>query len=56
MRGDPLAGFTLEPEHYADLTRRLRDRWPAAPFAATLEGGYVPGRLADGVLAHLAAL
>ncbi len=56
MRGDPLAGFTLEPEHYADLTRRLRDRWPGTPFAATLEGGYVPGRLADGALAHLAAI
>ena len=56
MRGDPLAGFTLEPAHYTDLTRRLRERWPAAPFAATLEGGYVPGRLADGVLAHLAAI
>jgi len=56
MRGDPLAGFTLEPEHYADLTRRLRVRWPGLPFAALLEGGYVPGRLADGVLAHLAAI
>ncbi len=56
MKNDPLAGFTLEPEHYADLTRRLRTRWPAAPFAATLEGGYAPSRLADGVLAHLGAL
>jgi len=56
MRGDPLAGFTLEPEHYADLTGRLRTRWPAAPFAATLEGGYAPSRLADGVIAHLAAI
>ena len=28
MRGDPLGGFTLEPEHYADLTRRLRERLP----------------------------
>ena len=56
MRGDPLAGFTLEPEHYADLTRRLRTRWPDAPFAATLEGGYAPNRLADGVIAHLAAI
>jgi acetoin utilization deacetylase AcuC-like enzyme len=56
MKNDPLAGFTLEPEHYADLTRRLRARWPDAPFAATLEGGYAPSRLADGVLAHLGAL
>ena len=28
MPGDPLGGFTLEPEHYADLTRRLRERLP----------------------------
>jgi len=56
MAGDPLAGFTLEPEHYADLTRRLRERWPGAPFAAMLEGGYAPSRLADGVIAHLAAI
>jgi len=56
MRGDPLGGFTLEPGHYADLTGRLRERLPAAPIAGLLEGGYVPSRLADGVLAHLLAL
>src|SRR5919112_2195526 len=28
MRGDPLGGFTPEPEHYAELTRRLRERLP----------------------------
>ncbi len=56
MRGDPLGGFTLEPEHYADLTRRLRERLPDAPLVGLLEGGYVPARLADGVLAHLLAL
>jgi acetoin utilization deacetylase AcuC-like enzyme len=56
MLGDPLGGFTLEPEHYADLTRRLRERLPAAPIVGLLEGGYVPRRLADGVLAHALAL
>jgi acetoin utilization deacetylase AcuC-like enzyme len=56
MLGDPLGGFTLEPEHYADLTRRLRDRHPAVPIVGLLEGGYTPERLADGVLAHVAAL
>jgi acetoin utilization deacetylase AcuC-like enzyme len=56
MLGDPLGGFTLEPEHYADLTRRLRERLPAAPIVGLLEGGYVPSRLADGVLAHTLAL
>jgi acetoin utilization deacetylase AcuC-like enzyme len=56
MLGDPLGGFTLEPPHYADLTRRLRERLPAVPIVGLLEGGYVPSRLAEGVLAHLAAL
>jgi acetoin utilization deacetylase AcuC-like enzyme len=55
MAGDPLGGFTLEPEHYADLTRRLRDRLPTAAFVSLLEGGYAPERMADGVIAHLAA-
>jgi len=56
MAGDPLGGFTLEPEHFADWTTRLRDRLPKVPIVGMLEGGYVPGRLADGVLAHLRAL
>jgi acetoin utilization deacetylase AcuC-like enzyme len=56
MLGDPLGGFTLEPGHYADLTRRLRERLPTVPIAGLLEGGYVPSRLADGVLAHVRAL
>ena len=56
MRGDPLGGFTLEPEHYGDLTRRLRERLAGVPVVGLLEGGYVPGRLADGVLAHALAL
>jgi acetoin utilization deacetylase AcuC-like enzyme len=56
MRGDPLGGFTLEPPHYADLTTRLRERLPDVPIVGMLEGGYVPSRLAEGVLAHVAAL
>jgi acetoin utilization deacetylase AcuC-like enzyme len=56
MAGDPLGGFTLEPGHYRDLTLRLRDRLPDVPVVGLLEGGYVPTRLAEGVLAHLAAL
>lgn len=56
MAGDPLGGFTLEPPDYAELTRRLRDRFPEVPMVAVLEGGYRPGRLADGVLALLAAV
>lgn len=56
MAGDPLGGFTLEPEHYADLTTRLRERLPSAPIVGLLEGGYVPTRLAAGALAHIGAL
>jgi acetoin utilization deacetylase AcuC-like enzyme len=56
MAGDPLGGFTLEPEHYRDLTLRLREQLPSAPLVGMLEGGYVPSRLAEGVLAHVGAL
>lgn len=56
MLGDPLGGFTLEPGDYAELTTRCRERMPRVPIVGLLEGGYVPSRLADGVLAHLGAL
>ena len=56
MRGDPLGGFTLEPEHFADLTLRLRERFEPAPLVGLLEGGYIPARLAEGVAAHVRAL
>lgn len=56
MRADPLGGFTLEPRHYADLTERLRTRFPDVPLVGLLEGGYAPERVADGVAAHVAAL
>ena len=54
MAGDPLAGFTLEPEDYATWVTRWRRL--GAPIASVLEGGYVPQRLAAGVAAHLVAL
>jgi acetoin utilization deacetylase AcuC-like enzyme len=56
MAGDPLGGFTLEPVHYTDLTHRLRERLPSVPIVGLLEGGYVPSRVADGVVAHLRGL
>ena len=56
MRGDPLGGFTLDPEHYGEWVRRLRERSPAAPIVAALEGGYAPDRVALGVEATLRAL
>lgn len=56
MLGDPLGGFTLEPEHYARLTLRLREHMPDIPLVGLLEGGYIPSRLAAGVAAHVLAL
>jgi acetoin utilization deacetylase AcuC-like enzyme len=56
MSGDPLGGFTLEPAHYTDLTTRVRERLPGVPIVGLLEGGYIPARLADGVIAHLRGL
>lgn len=56
MLGDPLGGFTLEPEHYAEWTRRLRERLNDRPIVGLLEGGYIPARLAAGVVAHLGTL
>lgn len=56
MAGDPLGGFTLEPEHYAELTTRLRAAVAPAPVIGVLEGGYIPSRLADGAAAHITAL
>ncbi|MDH3496991.1 MAG: histone deacetylase [Gemmatimonadota bacterium] len=54
MAGDPLAGFTLEPNDYATWVSRWRRL--GAPMASVLEGGYVPTRIAQAALAHLAAL
>lgn len=56
MAGDPLGGFTLEPAHYTDWTRRIRERLPSVPIVGLLEGGYVPSRVADGLAAHLQGL
>lgn len=56
MLDDPLGGFTLEPNHYADLTQRLRHHLPRVPILALLEGGYVPERVADGVAETVGAL
>jgi acetoin utilization deacetylase AcuC-like enzyme len=54
MAGDPLAGFTLEPEDYGTwLTRWKRI---GAPFASVLEGGYVPRRLRQAVAVQVLGL
>jgi acetoin utilization deacetylase AcuC-like enzyme len=56
MLGDPLGGFTLEPDHYAQLTRRLRESLRDQPIVGLMEGGYIPARLAEGAAAHCRAL
>ena len=56
MLGDPLGGFTLEPSHYAELTRRLRESLRDPPIVGLMEGGYIPARLAEGAAAHCRAL
>ena len=56
MKGDPLGGFTLEPEHYATIVTRIRERFRDVPAVGLMEGGYAPERLAAGVVATVKAL
>ena len=56
LAGDPLGGFTLEPEDAATWIHRLRERWPTIPLVGLMEGGYAPARLADGVHATVRAM
>lgn len=59
LRGDPLGGFTLEPEDLAAVTRRLVARanaWCNGRVVSALEGGYNVTRVGEGVAAHLHAL
>jgi acetoin utilization deacetylase AcuC-like enzyme len=59
LRGDPLGGFTLEPEHMARLTTEIVGRaksWCGGRVVSALEGGYAPERLAQACVAHMRAL
>jgi acetoin utilization deacetylase AcuC-like enzyme len=59
LAGDPLGGFTLEPDDFEALTRSLvarADAWCAGRLVSALEGGYAPDRLAEASVRHLAAL
>jgi acetoin utilization deacetylase AcuC-like enzyme len=56
LAGDPLGGFTLEPDDMATWTTALRERARGAPVAGVLEGGYRLDRLAAGCAAHVRAL
>jgi len=56
LAGDPLGGFTLEPEDVTTWTTALRERVTPAPVVGVLEGGYRLDLLAGGVQAHVRAL
>ena len=59
LAGDPLGGFTLELDHFEQLTSSLVDRadsWCDGRVVSALEGGYAPDRIAQASLRHLAAL
>jgi len=56
LRGDPLAGFTWEPEDYARLTRSVLERAGGPAALSVLEGGYDPVRVGEAAARHAAAL
>src|SRR5438046_1121310 len=56
LNGDPLGGFTLEPEDMARWTALLRERVAPAPVVCVLEGGYRLDLLAAGARARGRAL
>ena len=56
LAGDPLGGFTLQPEDMARWTTAFRERVAPAPVVGVLEGGYALELLAAGVAAHVRAL
>jgi acetoin utilization deacetylase AcuC-like enzyme len=59
LAGDPLGGFTLEVDHFDQLTLFIVERaesWCAGRVISVLEGGYAPDRVAQASVIHLAAL
>jgi acetoin utilization deacetylase AcuC-like enzyme len=59
LLGDPLGAFTLEYEHFEDLTRFLVERansWCGGRIVSALEGGYAPERLGVACVRHMRAL
>lgn len=53
LRGDPLGGLHLEPEHLHAATRMIMDATAASAqgrIVALLEGGYAPERVGHGVV------
>ena len=58
-RGDPLAGFTLEPGDFRSLTRdvaRLARESGAGPLVSVLEGGYNTSSLGELAAEHVRGL
>ncbi len=57
--GDPLGGFTLEPDHFRQMTIEISRRTSATAagrIVSVMEGGYDPPSLGENVDAHLRAL
>jgi acetoin utilization deacetylase AcuC-like enzyme len=58
-KGDPIGGFTLEPEHFRRLTLEISRRTAASAagrLVSVMEGGYDPRSLGENVDAHIRAL
>ncbi len=59
LRGDPLGGFTLEPDDIVRLTDAMVERarsWCGGRVVSVLEGGYAVDRTAAACVAHLRAM
>ena len=59
LRDDPLGAFTLEYEHFEELTRFLVERakaWCGGRVVSALEGGYAPERVAIACVRHMRAM
>ena len=56
LAGDPLGGFTLEPDDMAQWTAAFRELGAGAPVVGILEGGYRLDLLVAGCAAHVRSL
>ena len=59
LAGDPLGAFTLEYEHFEELTRHIVDRasaWCGGRVVSVLEGGYDLEGLAESAGLHICRL
>ncbi len=59
LRGDPLGGFTFEPDDLERLARELVERaedWCGGRLVVALEGGYAPERVGEAAAVVMRAL